>query len=169
MLHATFMCIGMAGLMKIRRVLANNHRREFSVLTRSGAQYTFPYAKAIPSPAPDDPIEDLFVDKELGSEAFTYVLHSGKEASVHLEQVLEYNEDPAYLADVLTYRLTVEARKRIDASSLSRRQLAKRLSTSVPQLYRLLDPANSKKSLRQLIALLHVLDCEVDFVVRRQA
>ena len=48
---------------------------------------------------------------------------------------------------------------------MSRRELARRLSTSVPQLYRLLDPANTRKSFGQLVALLHLLDCEVDFVV----
>jgi len=35
----------------------------------------------------------------------------------------------------------------------------------VAQLYRLLDPANTRKSLTQLLALLHVLDCEVKFVI----
>jgi hypothetical protein len=116
-----------------------------------------------------DPIEDLFVDKELGNEAFTYVLKSGKEGSIHIEQVLEYNEDPKYLADLLTYKLSIEAQKRLEGSELSRRQLAKRLKTSVPQLYRLLDPANTSKSMKQLVALLHVLDCDVDVVVKNKA
>jgi hypothetical protein len=61
--------------------------------------------------------------------------------------------------------LTVEARQRVDGSGLSRRELARRLSTSVPQLYRLLDPANTRKSLGQLIGLLHLLDCDVHLVV----
>jgi hypothetical protein len=51
---------------------------------------------------------------------------------------------------------------------LSRRQIAKRLKTSVPQLYRLLDPANTRKSINQLVALLHVLNCQVDLVVSRR-
>jgi hypothetical protein len=53
-------------------------------------------------------------------------------------------------------------------SALSRRQLAKRLKTSVPQLYRLLDPANTNKSMKQLVALLHVLDCDVDLVINER-
>jgi predicted XRE-type DNA-binding protein len=85
---------------------------------------------------------------------------------VHLEQVLEYHEEPEYLAELLLYRLSLEARKRIDKTQLSRRQIARQLHTSVPQLYRLLDPANSNKSMKQLVTLLHVLDCEVDLVVR---
>jgi hypothetical protein len=45
---------------------------------------------------------------------------------------------------------------------------ARRLGTSVPQLYRLLDPANSRKSFVQLVALLDMLDCEVRVSVRRR-
>jgi hypothetical protein len=60
----------------------------------------------------------------------------------------------------------VEAAKRVASSGLSRRELARRLQTSVPQLYRLLDPANTRKSLSQLVGLLQVLDCVVDLVVK---
>jgi DNA-binding TFAR19-related protein (PDSD5 family) len=155
--------------MKIRKVSANNRKNEFLVVARSGAEYSFPYSKSVPRPSTKDPIEELYVDKELGSEAFTYLLQSGKEGSIHIEQVLEYNEDPKYLADLLTYKLTVEAQKRLEGSELSRRQLASRLNTSVPQLYRLLDPTNTSKSMNQLVALLHVLDCDVDLIVKRKA
>ena len=89
--------------------------------------------------------------------------------SIHIEQVIEYKEDPKYLADLLTYKLSLEARKCIESSELSRRQVAKRLKTSVPQLYRLLDPANTRKSMKQLVALLHILDCDVDLVVKKRA
>ena len=65
----------------------------------------------------------------------------------------------------MIHKLTVEAQQRADRSGLSRRELARRLGTSVAQLYRLMDPANSRKSLAQLLALLHVLDCEVQFVI----
>ena len=101
----------------------------------------------------------------LGNEAITYVLNSGDEGSLHIEQILEYNEDPNYMANLLSYKLTLEALNGIENSGLSRRQIAKRLKTSVPQLYRLLDPANTSKSINQLVALLHVLNRKVDLVV----
>jgi hypothetical protein len=154
--------------MKIRNVTPNNRRNEFTVVTRSGNTYTFPYAEAEPQPNTNDRIEEVFVDKELGNEAFTYILESGAEGSVHIEQVLEYNEDPKYLAELLTYKLTLEAQEGIEGSGLSMRQIAKRLKTSVPQLYRLLDPANTRKSMSQLVALLHVLNCDVDLVVKKR-
>lgn len=154
--------------MKIARVSINNRRKEFIVATHSGMTYSYPYVKAEPRPDADNRIVQAFVDNELGKQAITYVLDSGEEGSIHLEQVLEYNQDPIYMAELLIYKLTLEARKGIDTCGLSRRQVAKRLNTSVPQLYRLLDPANSSKSINQLVALLHVLNCSVDLVVHRQ-
>ena len=155
--------------MKIRSVTSNNRKSEFSVINRSGVEYPFPYSEADPRPNVDNRIGEVFVDKELGNEAFTYILESGEEGSIHIERVLEYNEDPNYLADLLTYKLSLEAQKRIENSKLSRRQVANRLKTSVPQLYRLLDPANTRKSMKQLVALLHILNCDVDLVVRKRA
>jgi hypothetical protein len=149
--------------MKIRNVTLNNRKNEFSVITYSGAVYTFPYSEADPLPGSGNRIKEVLVDKELGNEAFTYLLESGEEGSVHIEQVLEYNEDPKYLAELLTYKLSLEARRRIETTALSRRQVAKRLKTSVPQLYRLLDPTNTRKSMNQLVALPHILNCDVDW------
>ena len=155
--------------MKIRSVTSNNRRNEFTVVTRSGTTYTFPYSEADPCPNSDDRLAEVFVDKELGNEAFTYILESGEEGSIHIEHILEYNEDPKYLAELLTYKLTLEAQEGIEGSGLSMRQIAKRLKTSVPQLYRLLDPVNTRKSMCQLVALLHVLDRDVDLVVKKKA
>jgi hypothetical protein len=155
--------------MKIRAVRANNRRRAFEVTTSPGSRLSLPYAKADPVPSREDGVARVFVDPELGGEGFTYVLQSGREGTVHVEQVLEYNRDPGYLRDALLYRLTIEAQGRIAASPLSKREIARRLRTSATQLYRLLDQTNHRKSLDQLLSLLHVLECEVDLVVRARA
>lgn len=155
--------------MKIRNVTYNNRKHEFSVMLYSGAEYQYPYSETDTQPTTVDSIKEVYVDRELGNEAFTYILESGKEGTVHIEQILEYHEDPKYMAELLTYKLSVEAQHRIEKSSLSRRQIAKRLNTSVPQLYRLLDPANTSKSMSQLITLLHILNCNVDFVVKQKS
>jgi hypothetical protein len=105
--------------------------------------------RAEPRPDSTNKVADAYVDRELANEGFTYVLESGAEGSVHLDQILEYNEDPTYLRDLLIYKLTADAARRVEESGLSRRELARRLRTSVPQLYRLLDTTNSKKSLNQ--------------------
>jgi hypothetical protein len=150
---------------KIRSVRHNNRKKVFEVRT-STKKLVFPFSKAESTPTIEDPITDLFVDPETGREAFTYVLHSGRTGTVHVEQVLEYNQDPAYLRNLLLYRLTLEAQKRIAESPLSKREIMRRLGTSAAQLYRLLDQTNYRKSVDQVLSLLQVLNCEVDLVVR---
>jgi len=154
--------------MKIRTVTVNNRRKVFAVRTSKG-ELVYPFAKAAPRPTDDDPIARVWIDKELASEAFTYALGSGREGTVHIEQVLEYNKDPDYLRDRLLYRLTLEAQKRVAASRLPKREIIRRLGTSATQFYRLMDQTNYRKSVDQLVSLLQILDCDVDLVVRAKS
>lgn len=154
--------------MKIRKVVANNRRKAFEVETAS-KKLLFPYAKLERRPSPRNPVRAVNIDDEFGREAFTYVLGSGEEGTVHIDHVLEYNEDPDYLRDLLLYKLTLKAQERVKKSGLSRREIIRRLRTSATQFYRLLDQTNYRKSIDQLLALLHVLDCDVDLVVREKA
>ncbi len=151
--------------MKIRSVTYNNRKKMFEVRTAT-KKLPFPFSKGDPTPAMQDPITELGVDADAGREAFTYRLHSGRTGTVHIEQVLEYNQDPSYLRDLLLYRLTLEAQKRIADSPLSKREIVRRLGTSAAQLYRLLDQTNYRKSVDQVLALLQLLNCEVDLVIR---
>jgi hypothetical protein len=150
---------------KIESVKSNNHRHAFEVVTPRGL-LLFPYAKAEPALTPEDPVADVWVDDELGREGFTFRLASGAEGSVHVDQVLEYNRDPGYMRDLLLYRLTLEAERRVAESPLSRREIIRRLGTSPAQFYRLLDPTNYQKSIDGVLGLLQVLECEVELVVK---
>jgi hypothetical protein len=154
--------------MKIQSVTHNNRKRAFQVKA-SKKMFQLPYSKVDPRPTANDPVAKLYVDQELGREGFTYVLKSGKEGTVQSEQVLEYNQDPYYMRDALLYKLTIEAQKRVKASALSKREIIRRLRTSATQFYRLLDQTNYRKSVDQFLSLLHVLDCEVDLLVRTKA
>lgn len=154
--------------MKIRSVSHNNRKKAFEV-KRSTRTFLLPYAKVSPEPTRDDAVARVFVDPELGREGFTYVLESGKEGTVHIEQVLEYNQDPSFLRDALLYKLTIEAQKRVDTSPLAKREIIRRLGTSATQFYRLLDQTNYWKSVDQLLSLLHLLDGDVDLVVRAKS
>lgn len=151
--------------MKIRSIRHNKRRKMFEVRTSSKI-LVFPFSKADPVPTMDDPVAEIVVDDEAGREAFTYALRSGRTGTVHIEQVLEYNQDPTYLRNLLLYRLTIEARKRVAESPLSKREIVRRLGTSAAQLYRLLDQTNYRKSVDQVLVLLQVLNCEIDLVVR---
>jgi len=153
---------------KITSVTANNRKRAFEVTTRRG-QWPFPYSKTDPPPTPSDPLVKLYIDPELGREGFTYVLASGAEGSVHIDHVLDYNEEPGYMRDLLLYNLTCEALERLETTKLSKREIIRRLGTSPAQFYRLLDTTNYRKSVDKMLALLQVLGCEVEFVVRSKS
>ena len=92
--------------MKIRSARAKSRRKVLEV-TASKGRFVFPFAKLDPRPSAANPIVKIWVDKELASEAVTYALASGREGSVHIEQVLEYNKDPDYLRDRLDRKSVV--------------------------------------------------------------
>jgi hypothetical protein len=89
--------------LKILAVAANNRKHAFEIRI-SRRTLVFPYAKADPAPSSTDRIAEVFVDPELGREGFTYRLSSGDEGSVHIDAVLEYNEDPSFMAELTRYR-----------------------------------------------------------------
>ena len=153
--------------MKIQSIEANNRRKAFEIRTAEGI-FPFPYVKLRHQPGSGNRVTSVAPDPELGDEAFTYILEDGTEDTVHLDAVLEYNEHAEYLRDLLLYKLTLEAQKQVEMSGMSKRELIRRLGTSASQFYRLLDPDNTSKSVGQLLALLHLLDCEVDLVVRER-
>lgn len=151
--------------MKILAVEANNRKKAFEVQVSRGV-FVYPYAKLDVQPESQNRVLEVYPDKETGCEAFTYRLESGAEDTVHLDAVLEYHQDPSYLNEVLLHRLTLEARKALSESDVAKRELTRRLGTSASQLYRLLDPSYPRKSVGQLVALLHLLGRKVDIVVR---
>jgi len=152
--------------MKIRQVEFNNRRKDF-VVTFGGRSLHFPYSKACPAPNSRNPVMTAYVDPELGSEAFTYVLTDQREGSVHMDHVLEYNEDLSYLWELFVHKLTVEVKKRLAESAVPKREIVRRLHTSPSQLYRQLDEDRPSKSLRQIFAILRTLDCDVGVVIRK--
>lgn len=153
--------------MKIRKVVPNNRKKVFELVV-NGKILVFPYARLRVKPEADNRIVEAFVDSELANEAFTYKLAWGQEDSIHMDQVLEYNKDPNYFRDLLLYKLTLEAQRCLESSDLSRREIIRRLGTSASQFYRLLDQTNYRKSVGQLLALLNILGCEVDLVVKQK-
>ncbi len=154
--------------MKIKKVTVNNRKKAFELVTTKG-DFDFPFSRLHLKPTETNPIEDAFVDKELGSQGFTYQLMSGKEDTIHADQVLEYNKDPDYMRKMLLYKLTLQAQKMIDARGISKRELIRRLHTSPTQLYRLIDQTFYGKTIDQMVRLLSALDCPVDFTFEKIA
>ena len=69
------------------------------------------------------------------------------------------------MRDLLLYKLTLEAQKQVEKSPLSKRELIRRLNTSPAQFYRILDEENYRKSIDQVLGLLAVLECQVEFSI----
>ena len=151
---------------KVKTVAVNNRKALVELTTRSGKSYPLPFCRLDPAPTREDPIKDIYVDRELDHEGATYRLESGAEGAVMLDQALDYNRDPEHIARMLLHNLTVKALEQVESSGLSRRELARRLGTSLSQLYRLLDPTNYKKNVGQMVELLFVLGLDVDIVVK---
>jgi predicted XRE-type DNA-binding protein len=152
---------------KIQSVHFNNRKKAFEVRMRNRV-FVYPYARMERALEAGDQVREAFVDPEIGREGFSYVLDSGREGTIHAEQVLDYNEDPDYLRQALLYQLTLDAQRHLEASPLSKREIIRRLGTSATQFYRLLDQTNTRKSIGQLLSLLHILDCHVELVVKRR-
>ena len=152
--------------MTIETVTANGRKRAFEVETAKGT-FPFPYANVDPTPSGKDPVISLGPDHELGNEAFTYQLQSGKEGSVHIDSVLEINRDPALMADLLLYKLSLAAKQQLARHAEPVRVVATNLETSPAQIYRLVDPTNYTKSFSQLVRLLNYLGCDVDVSISR--
>src|SRR5438309_2124499 len=146
--------------MKIKKVSVNDKKRCFVVET-SKEVLEFPYSRVHLKSSLQDKIKHIFVDQELGREAFTYQLESGKENTVHLDQVLEYNQDVDYLRKMLLYKLTLKAQALLKERKSPKREVMRRMGTSPTQFYRLIDQTNYKKTIDQMTKLLTALDCHV--------
>ena len=151
--------------MKIDRINYINRKRQFELCVGTQS-FVFPYAKLDVQPTSGNRIAQVFIDKELANEAFTYRLQSGEEGTVHIDHVLEYNRDPKFMADLLLYKLTIEAHKRLKSSEIRTREIIRRLGTSASQYYRLLDQTYYGKSIHQMLCLLGLLNCQVDVVLK---
>lgn len=146
--------------MKIRNVHLNNHKKVIEIETPKGA-FELPFSMLEAPPTPQNGIEKIFVDQELGKEAITYILKSGVEESVHLDVFLDFNKDPDYLRMLFLFELTIAAQNALKKSKTSKNAICRRLKTSPSQLARLLDQTNHKKSVDRMLDLLAVLGVNV--------
>lgn len=155
--------------MKIRSVSINRRKKCIEIESEiSKRKLGLPFSKLRLKPTAYNRIAEIYVDPELGRQGITYRLDSGKEDSLHIDAFLDYNKDPNFLRNVTLHKLSIEASKAFKRSDLSKHEVVRRLQTSPSQLYRLLDPANYKKSIDEVLKLLSVLGCEVSWYVNQE-
>lgn len=124
-------------------------------------QFELPLSKVEGFDAKTNRIKEIFIDPELGNEAITYLLESGEENSIHLDVFLDYNSNPDLLRMLFLFEMSIEARKALKISGLSKNEICRRLQTSPSQLNRLFDQKNHKKSVDKMLQLLAVLGVTV--------
>lgn len=126
-------------------------------------EYVVPYAMA----KVEGLVEAACADAEAAGAGFVWTTRDGVEGAMLAEEVLWIHRDPEVRHEQLLYELTVEARRRQEASGVSQRALARMLGTSPARVQLLLDPtAYRGKSVKAMLALLSVLGAEVEFSVR---
>lgn len=152
--------------MKIKKVEVNNKKKALEVETQKG-KLSLPFSRLDLPPSATNKIVKIYIDKELAQSAITYVLASGREASVHVDAFLDYNKDPEFVRRAALHGLTVEAIKLLEKSKLSKLEVIRRMQTSPSQLYRLLDPKNYRKSVDEMLKLLSTLGYRIEWSVVR--
>ncbi len=150
--------------LKIKKADFDNRKHLIFVETSKGMM-SLPYKKLSLPPTRENPIQEIFPDKELANLAVTYILKDGSENSVPSDAFLDYNCDLDYLRSLELHKLTLEALAVLSRSGLSKREVSRRLNTSMAQLLRLLDTTNTRKTIDQMIRLLAILGARVEIKV----
>lgn len=150
--------------MKITEVTFNNRRKVFTIQTSTGT-FDFPYSKCSPVPTRGNYVRKAYPDKELGKEAFTYIVESGEEGTIHIDSVLEENEDPETMKELLIYNLTLALQEQLKESPLSRREIIRKMETSPSHFYRIIEPSNTSKSIDQILKLFYSLNCDIEMAI----
>jgi len=145
---------------KIKNVKNNKRKKLLEIETVKG-EFSLPYSKLMNPPTKLNPIIDVFVDKELSKLAVTYELQSGEIDSIPLDAFLDFNRNPDYLRALEIHRLTVKANDLVKESGMSKREIVRRMNTSLSQLSRILDTANQTKTFDQLFKLFNILGAHV--------
>ena len=152
--------------MKIKSLRINTKKKAFEV---SIGQESFHYPFSQMNELKKEVIKGAYIDQALGGQGFTCVFESGREQTIHMDQILEYGHQQDYLKEMLLYKLTVKALKILKDMKINKREVIRRLKTSPTQFYRLIDPTFYHKTIDQMVRLLGALDCEVDLVVKKAA
>lgn len=150
---------------KFKSVEYDNKKKVFYLEYASGLKIECPYSalgikKSIVEAAPD---------KESGCHSFYFDLENGKREIVPFDQPLYIVQNPEYVREQTLYEVTKQLNEFIKKSKISKRELARRLRTSLSQLSRLLDTTNYKKELSRLIELAAMLNYEFVWAFKKAA
>jgi hypothetical protein len=150
---------------KFKSIELDNKKRVFHLTYTSGLQIECPYSALgirgkVIAAAPDN---------ETGRHSFYFTLENGTKEFVPFDQPLHIVQHPEYVKEQTLYEVTKQLHAFVKKSNVSKRELARRLGTSLSQLARLLDAANYKKELARLIELAALLNYEFKWQFKHAA
>ena len=158
--------------MKIKSVKKNNRKKSFEIVTYDEKVWLFPYSRLAcykDMLKTKSYVSKVYVDKELAREGFTFELESGREDSVVMDEVLEYNKDPDYMREMLLYELTVQVRKIIEKKKISHKEIMRRMGIKDTPFYRLIDTTYYGKTIDQMQKLFAALDYKLNISLKKVA
>ncbi len=141
---------------KFKKVIFDNKKRIFHLEYTSGLKIDCPYSAL----GIHDKVTDAAPDSQAGEHSFYFVLESGKQDYVPYDQPLHIAQVPEYAKEQALYDMTKTINDLIRKEKVPKRELARRLDTSMSQLARLLDTTNYKKELSRLIEIAAMLNYE---------
>ena len=150
---------------KFKKVEFDNKKRVFHLEYTSGLKIDCPYF----SLRIKGKVIEAAPDSEVGGHSFYFVLEDGKKDYVPFNQPLHIAQNPEYVKEQTLYQVTKRLNEFIKSEGISKRELARRLHTSLSQLARLLDTTNYKKELSRLIEIAAILNYEFKWEFRKAA
>ena len=150
---------------KFELVTFNNKKKVFHLIYTSGLQVECPYS----SLSIGKNVVEAGPDKEVGSHCFYFVLENGYTGCVPFDQPLHIIRHPDYVREEVLYKVTVELQDIIALKKIPKRELARRLKTSVTQVNRLLDQTNYNKDLSRLIEIATIIGYEFKWSLKKAA
>lgn len=150
---------------KFKMVEHDNKKKVFRLEYTSGLKIECPYSALGIKHA----VVEATPDKESGRHSFYFVLENGETEYVPFDQPLHIVQNPEYVREQTLYEVTKQLNEFLKKSNVSKRELARRLGTSLSQLARLLDTTNYKKELSRLIELAAMLNYEFVWEFKKAA
>jgi hypothetical protein len=141
---------------KFKKVEFDNKKRVFHLEYTSGLRLDCPYSAL----KIKGKVVDAGPDAEVGGHSFYFTLENGEKDYVPYDQPLHIAQNPEYVKEQTLYQMTKRLNEFIKREGVSKRELARRLNTSLSQLARLLDTTNYKKEMSRLIEIAAILNYE---------
>ncbi len=150
---------------KFKSVQFNNKKKVFHLIYTSGLEVDCPYSAL----KIDKNVVEAGPDKEVGNHSFYFILENDYTGYVPFDQPLHIINHPDYVKEEVMCKLTIELRDIVASRNISKRELARRLETSVTQVNRLLDQTNYKKDLSRLIEIATIIGYEFKWSLKKAA